>query len=143
MDDLSRYKIRAKIAIGVVSVIAAAVYLLFARAIQPSDELAARFLRYVLDGGGKVYRPDGTVREITREAIDKISVTDCRVWNRKAEVHICAMRFSDKASAEYLTALEAAWDRGSALTNVDSYRVVSLPLERQQSILIERGMLRP
>ena len=89
MDDLSRYKIRAKIAIGVVSVIAAAVYLLFARAIQPSDELAARFLRYVLDGGGKVYRPDGTVREITREAIDKISVTDCRVWNRKAEVHIC------------------------------------------------------
>jgi hypothetical protein len=53
------------------------------------------------------------------------------------------MRFSDKASAEYLTALEAAWDRGSALTNVDSYRVVSLPLERQQSILIERGMLRP
>lgn len=141
MDDRGKYNARARFVVSSLGVLVFAVTVLVNWSIVPSDEMAARMLRYALDNGRAVYRPDGTVREVGRDSVAVVSVTDC--WMVKEKAFNCAMRFSDRASTEYLAAFEASWDRGSALSNVDNYRVFELTLEKQREILIERKMLRP
>lgn len=132
---------RAKSVVASLSLLVFAVTVLLNWSIVPSDKMAARMLRYALDNGRAVYRPDGTVREVGRDSVAVVSVTDC--WRVKDEVFYCAMRFSDRGGEEYLAAFETSWDRGSASTNVDNYRVVELTLKRQREILVKRKMLRP
>ena len=141
MDDRGKYNARARSVVSSLGILVFAVTVLLNWSILPSDEMAARMLRYALDNGRAVYQPDGTVREVGRGSVAVVSVTDC--WRVKDKVFDCAMRFSDRGGEEYLAAFEASWDRGSALTNVDNYSVSELTLEKQREILVERKMLRP
>lgn len=141
MDDREEYNARAKFVLSGLGLLVFAVAVLVNWSILPSNESAARMLRYALDNSRAVYQPDGMVREVAGDSVVVVSATDCRMVKEK--VFHCAMRFSDRARAEYLTAFEASWDRGSALSNVDNYRVVELTLGKQREILIERKMLQP